>query len=196
MKKIKQILKNKKIIIAIISVVILGLGLVATYYWYIGTPQYSLKQLRKGYEEHNSEEVLKYVDVDSIFENYWKEIQQKMMEEFEDTDNGFAMLGAMLGKTMIENMKPVIKEKMKQSIIDAVEDDNATSTTSTSTITSALSGTEFKFKKKGKDVLVENNENKFRFRMIQMPERYWRIVEVEDTSDDKNSTSTATSTRS
>ena len=112
-------------------VVLLACGGIG-WYWWTTTPQYALSQIRKAYETHNTDLALKYIDVDKIFDNLWASIEAKMAQQVASTDNGFAAFGALLGQTMVQNMKPTSKENLRTQLLDSIK----TGATATSSIAS------------------------------------------------------------
>jgi hypothetical protein len=187
--KVFNLIKNKKILIIISSVIlVLAIASGITYYWYIGTPEYSLKQLRSAYLTRNSEEVLKYVDVDSVFDNFWKEIQKQILDEMDKSDNDFARFGYALGQSAMENMKPALKEKMKDSMIESIEkySDTATSTNKYDELSRI---NKYKITRINKTTaIVDIQDQNLKFKLNKTPERYWRVVAIEGFMDDKATT--------
>lgn len=89
---------NKKFVFVGIGVIVL-LGVIGGgYYWWTGTPEYSVSQIKKAIETHNSELGLKYIDTDVIFENLWTDMKTELMKETEKAE-GFEVFGMMLGST-------------------------------------------------------------------------------------------------
>jgi len=71
---VKVLSKQSKIIFAGIGIIVL-LGVIGGgYYWWMGTPEYSVSQIKKAIETHNPELGLKYIDTDAVFENLWTDI--------------------------------------------------------------------------------------------------------------------------
>jgi len=106
---------NKKFVFIGIGVIIL-LGVIGGgYYWWTGTPEYSVSQIKKAIKTHNSELGLKYIDTDAIFENLWTDMKSEVMKKTEKTE-GFELFSIVLGDQLVENMKPALKEQIKQEI--------------------------------------------------------------------------------
>jgi len=106
---------NKKFVFIGIGVIIL-LGVIGGgYYWWIGTPEYSVNQIKKAIKTHNSELGLKYIDTDAIIENLWTDMKTELIKKIEKTE-GVEAFGTILGIQLTENIKPVLKEQIKQEI--------------------------------------------------------------------------------
>lgn len=175
-------MKNKKVLVSIIVSLCVVAG--GTYYWWIGTPEYSLSELKSAYATHDVEKAFKYFDTDSIFDNFWLEFKKKNLEQITEEDNGFAQLGYMLGQSMIENMKPAIKEKLKDSLTESVK--GSSTATSTSKYNEMLLTKKYTLTKVDKNTtLIDFTDQKIKFKLIKSPERYWKIVAIEGLLDDE-----------
>lgn len=156
------------------------------WYWWTTTPQYALSQIKKAYVTQDTELALKYIDIDAIFDNLWTSIEAKMAKQVASTDNGFAAFGALLGQTMVQNMKPTIKENLRNQLLDSIK----TGATATSSIAS-LSGS-YSISHDGDAVIVSNTDSTFKLRM-EKESGIWRVVAIEgwDATGTADSTSTA-----
>lgn len=82
--------------------------------WFSGTPEYSVLQIRKAVETNNPELGLKYIDVDSVFENFWAdEIESKILTGKSEELGG---LNAIFGFEVAENTKLAVKEQISRGI--------------------------------------------------------------------------------
>ncbi|MFZ3057710.1 MAG: hypothetical protein WA092_01560 [Minisyncoccales bacterium] len=165
-------LKSIIIIIAILAILFVG-----GYYWWIGTPQYSLFQIKKAYKTHNADLALKYIDSDAIFENYWTEYIEKTMTET-SSSNGFETLGKIIALQMIQNMKPTIKDVLKQTIIKSFSENQESN--NDSEFTKNLNGTwgsKPKISRKGNTVTVDLSNN---IKLIMTKNNhYWVVTKIE-----------------
>ena len=118
-------MKKLKIIIPIIIVLSMLAG--GGYYWWTGTPQYSLFKLKEAIIKGESNDALKYIDVDAIFESFWSEMTAEALAETQESDSleGF---GALLGIGFMESLKPALKEQTKQAIIEGIENPSGETT--------------------------------------------------------------------
>lgn len=119
-KILSKILKYKKVII--ISLIALSILLGISLYWYATTPQYTLNQIKKAYNKHDVDLALKYMDLDAVFEDYWKDLQKNLLEQIANSDNEWEALGIVMGQGVIEKIKPTLKDKIKDSIIETIKD--------------------------------------------------------------------------
>jgi len=100
------------------SAVVLG-GVLAAWWFYTGTPEYSLGQLAAATQAHERLGVEEYVDVHSVAVAAVDELVQKQMTTSlreGSTDNPFAALGTALGMSMVQNMKPVLAARLEQAL--------------------------------------------------------------------------------
>ncbi len=155
-------------------VVLLACGGIG-WYWWTTTPQYALSQIRKAYETHNTDLALKYIDVDKIFDNLWASIEAKMAQQVASTDNGFAAFGALLGQTMVQNMKPTIKENLRTQLLDSIK----TGATATSSIASLSA--HYSISHDGDTVIVSSSDSTFKLHM-EKENGVWRIVAIDGLS--------------
>ena len=158
----------KKIIISICLVaVVLGGG----FYYFAGTPKYSLYQLKKAIGNHDSMTFNKYVDVDRVTGNLLDTASQSFDEEMKKEDNPFGEFG----NSLLQSMIPALKEKMKSEINKGIEEisedkDNKYAEIKIESVV-----------KEGKSakVSLKNSDNEtIRLDMIQTPDRYWKIVGI------------------
>ena len=101
---------HTKRIIAVCVALVLVVGVVGGgyYYWWIGTPQYSLLQLKDAVSRGDSTTALSYFNTDAIFNNLWTQVEaQASVEEAQATQSGgeLGTLGAMIGQGILESIK-------------------------------------------------------------------------------------------
>lgn len=158
-------------VVIVLCIVAGGLG-----YWWTTTPQYALSQIKKAYETHDKDLALKYIDIESIFDHLWASIEVKMAQQVASTDNGFAAFGAMLGQTMVQNMKPTIKANLRTQLVDAVEEGGMTATSSMASLLK-----NYTISHDDNAVLVSNADSEFKLRM-EKEDGVWRIVAIDGLS--------------
>ena len=114
--KVKKVINEKKKIILIGIGIVVSFGVIGGgYYWWIGTPEYSINQIKKAIGTNNSELGLKFIDTDAIFENLWTNTKGEIVGKTSEAE-GFEALGMMLGLQIIENMKPALKGQVEEGI--------------------------------------------------------------------------------
>lgn len=166
----KNFSKQSKIVFVILGIVVL-LGLVGAgyYYWWTGTPEYSISQIGKAVETHNSELGLKYIDVDAIFENFWIDMKSNLLSESSGTE-GLEGLGTMFGLQLAESMKPTIKEQFRQGIESWFTEDSEIG---------SLEQENLEIKKEGDSAYLELPDNVKIIFTKKSGERYWVISKIE-----------------
>jgi len=178
---------NKKIVFIGIGVIVL-LGVIGGgYYWWTGTPEYSINQIKKAIETHNSELGLKYIDTDAIFENLWTDMKSELMKETEKAE-GFEAFGMMLGVQLAESMKPVLKEQFRQGIeswFSAPTEGEPEETTSTKKASglSTIWQKDLEIKKQGDSAHIELPDNVKVVLTQKEGERYWVVSEIKGFTD-------------
>ncbi|HVZ11360.1 MAG TPA: hypothetical protein VG941_03040 [Candidatus Paceibacterota bacterium] len=182
-----KLLKNKFVLIGIGAVILLiavGLG---GYYWWTGTPEYSLGQLKKAMDTHNPELGLKYVDTDAVFESFWTEFKDKITSEaLTQPKDGFEAFGTLLGLQLVENMKPTIKKQMEDGIKGWFSTDQKTTEQNaenkTINLKSEIQNKNIKIKKDGKTVYIELPDDIKIILTRKAGERYWVISGIQGLS--------------
>ena len=167
-----------------IAVALLVVCLAIGFYYFSGTPRYSLYKLGRAFKNHDSEEFNKYVDVDRIVDHLAKYAVEKVVAEIEtnaptndwqrpgaEFDKEFAL---MMVPKMMDAMKPQIKQEITRLIEDTGDDREG----------SPLFGASLAdIQTEGSTALVtlehEDTGEEIRFKMAKSPDRYWRIVEFD-----------------
>ncbi len=159
---------KKIIIVLVIIVVILG----GVFYYFKGTPSYSLYQLKKSIQNHDSTSFNQYVDVDRVVQNLMDSATKGFDEEMEGQDNLFGDFGEGIMQAMI----PSLKEEIKNGINKGIEEisENKDDKYSKIEIQEVI-----KEGKSAKVTLINQDNETIKMDMIQIPGRYWRIVGVD-----------------
>jgi len=110
------VLKNRWIMGALITMLIVAIS----FYYFVGTPQYSMWQLKQAAIHKDADKAMQFINIDKLMDNVWPRFTSAMMSEATKTEDPFEMLGAMLGSGLIENMKPILKEQLITSIKDTI----------------------------------------------------------------------------
>ena len=177
---IEKIKKQPKTIFIAISIVIL-FGLIGGgyHYWWIGTPEYSISQIKKAIEIQDKELGMKYVDFDALFENFWTEMKSEVEKEIIETA-GLEWLGIMKELQMVENMKPTIKEELGEAIESwflSPEDTKEKSTTTEKI--SDIWQEDLEIKKQDNSTYIETPDGIKMIFAKKEGERYWVITKLE-----------------
>jgi hypothetical protein len=167
-----------------ISVAFLVVFLVIGFYYFSGTPRYSLYKISRAIKNHDSGEFHKYVDVDRIVDHLAKFAVQQALAEIEkdkstdDWGRPGQEFDKELAMMMLPTMMEALKPQIKQAITEFIED------TDRETEGSPLIGaTLADIQTEGSTSLVtlenENTGEKIRFKMAKSSDRYWKIVEID-----------------
>jgi hypothetical protein len=167
-----------------ISVVLVVAFLAAGFYYFSGTPRYSLYKMSRAIKNHDSGQFHKYVDVDRIVDHLAKYAVEQALAEMENAeptgDWGRADPGVdkELAMMMLPTMMAALKPQIKQAITDFIENpdrDNEGSPLFEATLA--------EIETTGSTSIVtlvhEDTGQEIRFKMAKSPERYWRIVELD-----------------
>jgi hypothetical protein len=137
------------------------------------TPRYSLNELRSALLNHDAPTALRYIDVDSIVDCMANDMFLKYEAK---AASPLAMLGLTAGREAARIIMPGVKELARAQVTKA--------------ITSPDEGDYFAYIRKGSvwyltiDVggqtawVAPKGTSDIRFRMQQVPDGYWRIVEI------------------
>lgn len=182
---IEKIINKKRGVIFIGIGIIILLGVIGgSYYWWTGTPGYSISQIKKAVETHNPELGLKYVDTDAIFENLWTDMKSKIMSQTSGA-GGFEAIGTMIGLQLVESMKPALKEQVKQGAESWFSASTAEKTKETTGIKENLElggiwqQKDLKIKKQGNSAYIELPDNVKIIFTKKEGARYWVISKIE-----------------
>jgi hypothetical protein len=161
-------------------VVFLGIG----FYYFSGTPRYSLYKISRAVKNHDSGEFHKYVDVDRIVDHLAKFAVQQVVAEMERngaTDSrriDGQVLDKELALMMVPTMMEALKPQIKQEITELIENTDKERKGSP-----MLRATLADIQTKGSLSLVtvedQKTGEKIRFKMVKSPDRYWKIVEID-----------------
>ena len=167
------------IIVALLVAVLAG-----GFYYFSGTPRYSLYKIGRAVKNHNSGEFHKYVDVDRIVDHLAKFAVEQIVEEMErdQSTNAWQIdgqqfdkeLAMMMVPKLMESLKPQIKQEVTRLIEDTEEE-----TEGSPLLGATLAGIEVKNSLALVTVEHEDTGEEIRFKMVKSPERYWKIVEID-----------------
>jgi hypothetical protein len=167
-----------------LSVALLVVFLVIGFYYFSGTPRYSLYKIGRAVKNRDSGEFHKYVDVDRIVDHVAKFAVEQAVAEMEKNqpidDWGRAgqefdkELAVMMLSNMIEAMKPQIRQKITEFIENTDEEMEGSPL-----LGATLAGVEIKGSLALVTVENEDTGEEIRFKMVKSPDRYWKIVEID-----------------
>lgn len=190
-------MKNKALLTTLLSISIIAIG-IFIYYIYTSSIKQSLKQINKAYENHDITLIEKYIDfnsiLDRIFDERMNSSSSNEYSNYDETDsyNSGRELGEKMGKGIANLMKPQLKERWKQEILNLIEvgdfDNQNDNLQSFSNITRVFSFNQIKsVKKEGKIALIELEFNLPRYDTIAIlnikmrnKENYWQLFDVEN----------------
>jgi hypothetical protein len=167
-----------------LSVALLAVFLVIGFYYFSGTPRYSLYKIGRAVKNHDSGEFHKYVDVDRIVDHLAKYAVEQIVEDMERDQSTDAWqidgqvfdkeLAMMMVPQMMESLKPQIKQEITRLIEDTEEEAEGSP---------LLGATLAAIETRGSLALVtvehEDTGEEIRFKMVKSPDRYWKIVEID-----------------
>lgn len=177
-------IKKLNIISVIVGVFILLVVIGGGYYWWTGTPEYSLFQIKKAIKTHNPELGLKYVNSDTVFENFWLDTKSELLKGTEEAE-GFEALGMMFGLQLAESMKPAMKEQVKEGIKNwfsapAEEKSKETITTKENLELGTIwQQRDIQIKKQSNSAYIELPNNIKIIFFKKEGERYWVVSKIE-----------------
>lgn len=182
----RQNLKRLVVIIAscLASLLVLSGG---GWYWWMGTPEYSMSQLKTAFQQHDVDRAFRYIDYDKVFDNLWSDITAKAMTDATSSTSsgdGLQAFGTMLGVSFLESMKPVMKGAFRTGLENAIKGEEASDTaTSSHEFVQKLEAKNLKIRRNGSEASVDL-DNGMSLILDQTPDRSWKITRIEgiDTS--------------
>jgi hypothetical protein len=178
-------MSQKRWIVALaIAVLLAASG--GAYYWYTGTPQYALGQVKKAYETHDTDLAFKYIDFDSVFDSFWSDIQKQLTEEATKTENEWEAFGTMIGQGIVQNMKPMLKDRLKTELTDAVRNTEQVEDNNLSKLAETYS-----LRQEGKIAIVEG-DSPLKLHLEKRSEHHWRVVAIKGWTADMGSEAATT----
>lgn len=175
---------NKKFLVYIALVVfILGVTAYSANYWWTGTPEHSLRQLRSAVQNHDVELAFQYIDFEKVFEGFWEDLSSKATEGIGKSGDGFEAFGAVLGMTILENMKSTLKIASKKALEKAIRGENGgekntVATTNKPTLTKNIKEGKYEIIRNKNKVYLEL-EGGMKLTFVQHPDRYWQVIHID-----------------
>ena len=138
-----------------------------------GTPRHSLGELRSALLNHDADEALKYIDVESIVAHMVEDaLQAKESSPKTDLD----ALGSALGRFVASAMLPQATSLIRKGVRAAIESDDQLGYFSSIRKSSAWY---FTIEEKGNTAIVTpRGDDNVRFKMERTDQGYWRITEL------------------
>lgn len=155
----------KKVIILSVAALVVILG--GLTYYFLGTPTYSLYKLKQAISQHDSITFNKYVDVDRLVSSLFDQATSSLADDEDLKGNFFEEFATSILSSMREQMKNEINKAIEE--IAEGKDDKFVSIKLDKVV---------KEGKSAKVTLKNSDEESINIDMIQMPERYWRVVGI------------------
>lgn len=183
------ILKNRWIIGTLVTILIVAIG----FYYFVGTPQYSMWQLKQATIHQDTDKAMRFINIDKLIDNVWPKFTSAMMTEATKQEDPFGMLGTMLGLGLIENMKPMLKEQIISGIKGTItgESDSENPDEESSLIVSREDMNKLKLKtSQGKTYILApaevTGDMEMRYIITRSTTgRFWQITDLEIDNWDK-----------
>lgn len=110
--------------LVVLSIVCIGCGVTGVVGWhrYTRSAQYALRQIGEAARERNRLKFERYVDLARFSTSAVDDIAGWVaLTSVDESTSGFGALGAMLGASMVDKMKPALASEMRAAILSAVE---------------------------------------------------------------------------
>jgi Protein of unknown function (DUF2939) len=191
----------------VVPLLVIGIAVVAGWYYWTGTIQYSLWRIKRAVDTHDKYLFEQHVDVESISKRLADDTLSAVTEDVtEKASTGWEQVGAGLGVAVLQMWKPQLIEQIEDGIIASVEtgtinqgsiktesqesnaqlkNGNAPAAVALPTVKPIRLG---KIKRYGSTAIVEligqakvdEPEKVMRFRLVRTPGRYWQVTELEN----------------
>jgi len=189
--------KTKVIGIAV-SIAALAAGGVAGYYYWIGTPMYSLAQLNAAIQIQDQTAIERYVDKDSIADSLIDPLVETAVSEYMGeisnqtvaSKDTWGLLGIGLGQSIVRSMLPSLKNQLKTKLIESLDEKLQDS--------SSLDSSHYKLEQNSSSAKVcfddiQENPNFPKFKLVcldmaQNTDRSWTIKRFSDATVNKAKT--------
>jgi hypothetical protein len=167
----------KKVGIATVLIACLAFG---TWHFIKATPRYSLYRFGVALKQHDAEAAFRYVDVDAVVDNHFREVAKEMDAKSEKSQNPWEQIGSGLAKGLMNLMLPNLKETAKSELRAAIEEpSDATGQKKFDPFKGFASWRDFDIEKQGKIALVTKRSDKnFYMKLSQSADGHWRIVQL------------------
>lgn len=159
----------------IIGVVILFLVAAGSFYYFQGTPRYSLYQIKKAVQSHDSLTFNKYVNVDRVADGLMEAAMKDFNDEMEKDDNPFGDIGQGIFQAML----PALKEQIKTSVNKGIEDISEDREGGSGKIDALKLKDIQQEGKSAKATLSNVGGDEIQISMVQTPSRYWQVVGID-----------------
>jgi hypothetical protein len=138
-----------------------------------GTPRHSLGELRNALLNHDADEALKYVDVESIVDHM---VEDAFRTKESSAKTDLDALRLALGRSVASAMLPQAKALIRKGVYAAIESDDQLGYFSRIRASSVWY---LSIEEKGDTAVVTpRGDDKVRFKMERADKGYWRITEL------------------
>jgi len=170
--------KRFSIFLAILSCLCL-IGWGGYYYWQ-GTPRYSLYQIGKAIENHDSKTLLLYLDVDQIVnglaDSTFREVEKRTFPNKSSRSpslNNKKELIKSLMPPVIKALKPILKRQIIQLVEDIGQEGKVSPLT-------FFILSEIKRRGEFAEVVIKTEKNQsYTFTMAKTPDRFWKVLRID-----------------
>jgi hypothetical protein len=112
----------RRILAALSAVAFLAVAGLAAWRRHTGSPLYALREIQGAAREHNRLKFERYVDLQRFSTTAVDEMfARATLSSMTESKSGFAALGAMIGASMLDKLKPALASELRGSILKAVE---------------------------------------------------------------------------
>jgi len=106
--------------VLIVLALLCGLG-AGGWWYYHSSPAYALSEIQSAAKSHNRLKFQRYVDLDALSQTMVDAVVGSAMSKAADETTGFGALGAALGASMMQNLKPALVAQLRSAILEAVD---------------------------------------------------------------------------
>ncbi len=144
-------------------------------YWQHGQPAYSLVQLQIAFQNKDTTSAQKYVDMDSIFNEFWPRVKVRIVQAYGNN---------IFYSTLIENQKTTLQDQIKNSFYDAVRNiGQAGAEPGIFPQLLAIKKPVFRINSSTADLKMDYHVNNkvygFDFIFSRQPDRTWKITDIQ-----------------
>jgi len=107
---------SQRNLIVIICFAVIALAVGVYYFYWLRTPEYSLKQIQEAVKTHDIEKFKQHVDIDSVLSHAIDDVFLDSMDVGDDTTET-----NVLAKGIMKLAKPIFLETAKSTVMDYVE---------------------------------------------------------------------------
>ena len=172
---------------AFFVLILLGLvlGVWAGYYYWQGTPRYSIYQMAKAIKNNDPQTFLRYVDVDQVFEGIvdstMKNARGKKSPDSDSTASGSEEPSGAEKKikNMIAQVAKALSPALEQQAIRAINNMDPEQRDQVSPFAAAFLSQVTREGDKAQVMVKVSKKDTYQCTMEKTPERFWKIVKLD-----------------